>query len=247
MSRVLKLTLAYDGTDYVGWQRQTNGRSIQQVVEEAIGAFVPGGPRIVVEGASRTDAGVHALGQVASAALDVGFDTATIQRALNIRLPVDVRVLAVEDAPPAFHARFRSRGKSYQYRIGIARVASPFSQRYSWHSPGIRDLPAMRAAATALLGEHDFSSFQTAGSDPETTVRTITRLDVLEQDQEVVIVIDGTGFLRHMVRAIVGTLAEVGWGGRPAASVAEVLASRDRRAAGRTAPACGLFLTSVHY
>lgn len=246
--RILRLTLAYDGTNYAGWQRQTNGPSVQQAVEDA---FLPllGGAGIGrgVAGASRTDAGVHALGQVASFECDLRLDTSAIHRALNIRLPADVRVLGVEDAPAGFHARFSAAGKSYRYRISTSPILSPFDRWFVWHNPAPLSLAAMQEAAAALTGRHDFASFQARNSSITDTVRTVDRLDVARRGEEIVIDIAGDGFLRHMVRGIVGTLADIGVGTRQAGSVGALLDARDRRAAGPTAPACGLTLVSVQY
>ena len=244
--RTLKLTLSYDGTNYVGWQRQENGVSIQQVVEEAFATLVEGQPPTVA-GASRTDAGVHASGQVASVTVDLDLPVAAVQRAMNTRLPADIRVLSVEDAPPGFHARAFSVSKAYRYRIATASVLSPFDRGFVWHHPMPKDVAVMRAAAAALVGRHDFASFQAAGTAVRATVRTIQRLVIDQAPAEIDVEIDGDGFLRHMVRAIVGTLADIGAGARPASSMPEILAARDRRAAGTTAPACGLTLVAVRY
>ncbi len=244
--RTLKLVLAYDGTQYVGWQRQENGVSVQQVIEEAF-APLAGGVMPTVAGASRTDAGVHALAQVASVSTEIELPPVAVQRALNVRLPADIRVLAVEDALPGFHARAFATSKAYRYRIATAPVLSPFDRWFVWHHPIPKDVAAMQAAAVALVGRHDFASFQAAGSAVRATVRTIHRLDVREIGGEIVVEVDGDGFLRHMVRAIVGTLADVGAGLRPSASMAATLEARDRRAAGMTAPAAGLTLMAVRY
>ena len=247
--RTLKLTVAYDGTNYVGFQRQANGVSIQQWLEEALAPLAgdPGGRGPTVAGASRTDAGVHALGQVAS--VNVMFDTAAsaVHRALNVRLPPDIRVIGVVDAAPGFHARFHSKGKIYRYRVATMPVMSPFDRWFAWHAPGAKDVEAMRAAAAAFVGKHDFASFQGRGGTVRHTVRTIHRIDIREAAGEIVFEIEGDGFLRHMVRTLVGTLVEVGTGQRPVASMDEVLAARDRRAAGPTTPACGLTLISVRF
>lgn len=246
--RTLKLTIAYDGTNYVGWQRQANGPSIQQAVEDAVAPLVEDAERRPgVAGASRTDAGVHAAAQVASVNIETDLATASLQRAINVRLPLDIRVLAVEDAPPGFHARFHARGKSYRYRLVRSPVLSPFDRLYAWHVPDLADVAAMRHAAAAFVGRHDFASFQARGSSIIDTVRTIERLDVEDRGGEVVVEIAGDGFLRHMVRAIVGTLVEVGSGLRPAGDAAAMLAARDRRAGGPTAPARGLVLIAVRY
>jgi tRNA pseudouridine38-40 synthase len=247
--RTLKLTLAYDGTNYVGWQRQANGVSIQEVVEDALlpllAANVTRPPTVAA--ASRTDAGVHALGQVASVIVGVAHPASAIQRALNVRLPPDIRVVGSIDATPGFHARHYAVAKAYRYRIATTPVLSPFDRHYVWHAPGRRDVDAMRRAASALLGRHDFASFQARGAAVRATVRTIHRLEIAEAAGEIVIEVEGDGFLRHMVRAIVGTLAEVGARSRPVESVAAMLAARDRQAAGATAPAQGLTLVSVRY
>jgi tRNA pseudouridine38-40 synthase len=246
--RTLKLTVAYDGTAYVGWQRQANGTSVQQVIEEAFEPLVaPGAGRPGVAGAGRTDAGVHAIGQVASVNVEFDLPPAAVQRALNVRLPADVRIIDVQDAALGFHARFHARGKSYRYRIATTPVLSPFDRWFVWHAPEARDLAAMQRAAAALVGRHDFGSFQARGSAALNTVRTIERLEVRESSEGVVVEIAGDGFLRHMVRAVVGTIVEVGGGLRPADSMASVLAARDRRAGGPTAPAAGLTLVDVRY
>lgn len=247
--RTLKLRVAYDGTNYVGFQRQDNGVSIQQRLEEAFAAFAGGSEDrpIVVEGAGRTDAGVHAIGQVAS--VRVPFDTAVdaIGRALNVRLPADIRVTAVEEAPAGFHARHGATAKHYRYAIVTAGLVSPFERWFVWHAPGNWRIAAMREAAGHLVGRHDFASFQARGASVKDTVRTIHRLDVLETSGRITIEVEGNGFLRHMVRAMVGTLMEVGGGQRTPGSLVEVLAARNRQAAGATAPACGLTLVSISY
>ena len=244
--RTLKLTIAYDGTNYSGWQRQANAISVQQVVEEAFAPLVSG-VAPTVAGASRTDAGAHALGQVASVNADIDLTAIAVQRALNVRLPADIRVLGVADATPGFHARFQSAGKSYRYRIVTTAVLSPFERFYVWHSPEPKRVELMQEAAAYLVGTHDFASFQARGAFVRETVRTIERLELVESRGEIVIECDGDGFLRHMVRAIAGTLAEIGAGLRPPSSMREILEARDRRAAGATAPASGLTLMSVRY
>jgi tRNA pseudouridine38-40 synthase len=243
--RSFKLTIAYDGTNYVGWQRQATGVSIQQLVERAFEPIAGEAP--AVAGAGRTDAGVHALGQVASVKIDTALPAATLRRALNFRLPADVRVLRVEDAPLEFHARFEAAGKRYRYRLATASVLSPFERWFVWHAPGRRDIDAMRQGAAALVGCHDFVSFQAVDPESEDTVRTVRELTIREDPAELVFDIEGDGFLRHMVRTIVGTLAEVGAGRRTPASIPDVLAARSRHAAGRTAPARGLTLVEVTY
>jgi tRNA pseudouridine38-40 synthase len=246
--RVLKLTLEYDGTQYVGWQRQAAGTSIQGLIEDALEPFE--GRAVTVHGAGRTDAGVHALGQVASVVVNASHDPATFQRALNAVLPEDVRILRVEEAVPDFHARFSATGKTYEYRIVNAPFVSAFVRRYVWHVPQPIDLDAMRRAATALVGTHDFSAFQTAGSVVSSTVRTIEAIDWRPGSgpaDPLVMRVTGDGFLRHMVRSIIGTLIEVGLSRWPVERVGDVLAGRNRAAAGDTAPPAGLFLIDVRY
>lgn len=247
-SRTLKLTLEYDGTDYVGWQRQASGVSIQGLLEDAL-APIEGG-RVTVHGAGRTDAGVHARGQAASVVLTATLEAATVQRALNAVLPPDVRVLSVEEVAAGFHARFGAVSKTYEYHIVNAPFVSAFLHRYAWHVPAPLDVEAMRQGALALVGRHDFAAFQAAGSRVFSTERTIFALDLTPaaaHDRPLILRVHGDGFLRHMVRAIAGTLVEVGTGRWPAGRVAEVLASRERSQAGQAAPAAGLFLISVEY
>lgn len=246
---VLKLVLAYDGTDFVGWQRQKAGRSVQAVVEAALEPLA--GRPVTVVGAGRTDAGVHALAQVAHVVLERALDPAVVQRALNATLPLDVRVTAASEAPPGFHARFGARRKVYRYTIREAPWVPPFEYRYVWHVTDPLDETAMRAAAASLVGRHDFSAFRSLGSRVQTTIRTVFRLDVGavgdEPGRRIVVDVEADGFLRHMVRTIVGTLVEVGLGRRSPEDVARVLASGDRARAGPTAPARGLMLVRVDY
>ena len=258
--RTLKLTLAYDGTEYAGWQRQTDHPTIQALVEDALVDIE--GHAVTLHGAGRTDAGVHALGQVASVRLTHPLETLQLGRALNAKLPSDIRILRVDEASDDFHARFSARGKTYRYRLTTGAAPSPFESRYVWALNQPIDVTSMRAAASQLCGRHDFAAFQTAASEgaPASTVRTISRLRVDtsatpewlsagdQPDRQVVTIeVSGDGFLRHMVRTIVGTLVEVGAGRRSTDDVGTVLGSRCRENAGQTAPASGLFLVSVDY
>jgi tRNA pseudouridine38-40 synthase len=246
--RTLKLTIEYDGTDFVGWQRQAEGVSIQALLEDAL-APVEGGP-VRVHGAGRTDAGVHALGQVATLAVSASHDTHTLQRALNAVLPPAVRIVEIAEALPDFHARFSAVSKTYEYRIVNAPFVSAFLNRYAWHVPAPLNLDVMREASRALIGTHDFAAFQGAGATVSSTVRTIHSLVWEPGDsfnRPLVMRIEGDGFLRHMVRNIVGTIVETGAGRWSGSRMAEILESRDRRQAGPTAPAVGLFLVRVKY
>ena len=246
--RTLKLILQYDGTDYVGWQRQAEGASIQGLLEDALHPIEGAG--VNVHGAGRTDAGVHALGQVASVRLTASMDAVTLARALNAVLPLDVRVARAEAMPDDFHARFSSSGKVYDYRLVNAPFASPFVRRYVWHVIPPLNIEAMREAALTLVGEHDFAAFQGTGSDVHTSVRTVRRIDWLGSggaEDPLVMQIEGDGFLRHMVRSIAGTLVEIGLGRWTPRDMAAILASKERARAGTTAPAAGLVLREVLY
>lgn len=245
--RSLLFTIAYDGTEYVGWQRQppASGVSVQGLIEEAHAQLAG---YATVAGASRTDAGVHALAQAASATSEAPQTVDAIRRAMNATLPYDVRVLDVKEMPRGFHARYHAKRKSYRYRVDPSIVQMPFQRRYAWHLPYPYDLDAMRDAAARLVGRHDFASLQASGAGVLGTVRTLTRVEVLEhRDGTLAIEVEGDGFLRHMVRGIAGTLMDVGHGRRPAHSIEAMLASRDRGQAGRTAPAHGLFLVKVSF
>ena len=244
--RVVKLTLAYDGTRFVGWQRQAAGESVQGFLEDALARFERA--PVTVHGAGRTDAGVHALGQVASVSLACAHDTATLVRGLNAQLPSDIRVLTVEEAPAGFHARFSARSKTYRYQVRNAPIASPFERAYVWHLQEPLDVHAMTMAAAAVVGTHDFAAFQSTGTQTRGTVRTISRSEVRSDETGLLTYeIEGDGFLRHMVRAIVGTLVEIGRGWREAASLAALLDGGARAEAGATAPPRGLFLVRVDY
>lgn len=249
---LFKLTLAYDGTGLVGWQRQASGTSVQSLLEDALAEL--DGRAVTVSGAGRTDAGVHALAQVASVELARDIDPDALVRALNVRLPLSVRITAAAVAPDGFHARFQARQKTYRYRIWNADVVSPFERAYAWHvmEPPL-DVDAMDAAARLLVGRHDFAAFQGAGADTATTEREILRssvqrsADSLAAGALITYDVSGNGFLRYMVRNIVGTLFEIGRGRHRPDWMAAVLASRRREEAGRTAPASGLFLIGVQY
>ncbi len=261
--RRLKIVLAYDGSDLVGWQRQRAGRSVQGQLEDALAA-IEGRP-VTVAGAGRTDAGVHALGQVASCRIDHPMPVATLARALNAMLPGDIRVQRVDEAPESFHARCSARSKTYRYLLLNADFVSPFERRYVWHLRHAIDVPAMTEAAQLLVGEHDFAALQGAGSAVKTTVRTMAAVTIRESapvetvglflspadrpdgGRLIVFEMTGNGFLRHMVRNAVGSLVDIGAGRREPRWLAGVLASRDRTRAGATAPASGLSLVSVEY
>src|SRR5499427_168340 len=243
--RTVKLTIAYDGTGFVGWQRQETGESIQGLIEDAL-AKIDGG-LVTLHGAGRTDAGVHALAQVASARIGASLDDDTLERALNANLPPAIRVNAVESVPDDFHARFSATGKTYEYRIWNGPAIPPFIRLYAWHVPQPLDVMKMNDAARAIVGEHDFAAFQGTGSRTHSTVRRVRSAAWRADGSAVTFEISGEGFLRHMVRSLAGTLVEVGHGRRPAGDLARLIAAPERADAGRTAPPQGLFLVSVLY
>ena len=243
--RNIKLLLTYDGTEFSGWQRQPDRRTVQQTLEEAIGRLT--GVEAATNASGRTDAGVHAVGQV------VHFYTASLQpaevfvKALNAMMPGDVRVRDAWEVPQAFHATLDAKAKLYRYVIDNGRVADPFQTRYSLHVVQPLDAAAMHSAARALTGRHDFHSFETHWPNRLSSVRTITHAAVSRAGDFVRVDVEADGFLYNMVRAIAGTLIEVGKGKWPISRVAEVVAAEDRREAGPTAPPQGLFLVSVRY
>ena len=242
------MTIAYDGTSYSGWQRQANVDTVQARLEDALGEIE--GRAVTVHGAGRTDAGVHARGQVASFNLEHAIEAGALWRALNAKLPDDIRVVQVEPAPDSFHARYLARRKSYRYRICQGPVADPMEHRFTWHVPQPLDLATMSRAGAVLVGRHDFAAFQTAASNADigSTVRTILELRVWSESDGIVTVdIIGEGFLRYMVRTITGTLVEVGLGRRAVSEMSDILVSRSRDRAGVTAPPQGLCLMSVDY
>ncbi len=244
MKRIL-LTVEYDGTNYAGWQRQINGLAVQQVLEEALQKATK--ERIVVTGASRTDAGVHALGQA------VHFDTESrippekYPFVLNTMLPRDVRVHTGREVPEGFHARFMTCGKRYTYRIINSRHASAIRRNTHVHVPLALDLAPMQEAARDLLGAHDFSAFQAAGGTAKTTVRTIHSAELTQMGDEIILTVEGDAFLYNMVRMIAGTLIEIGLHRRKVDAFAEAYETLDRLSLGVTAPPHGLELTRVYY
>jgi tRNA pseudouridine38-40 synthase len=248
-ARWLKLTVSYDGRAYAGWQIQPDKPTVQGTFQATWQKLTQ--EQVNVTAAGRTDAGVHALGQVVSVSTDTRLTNDDLLRALNALLPDDIAVVALEDAPEKFHATYDAVGKTYRYQIHNGRVPSVFDRHYAWHLPHALDAAAMHEAGQFLLGRHDFSSFETSGSERPDSIRTIHQLSVRLSDEpnchRVTLEITGDGFLYNMVRTIVGTLVEVGRGNRDARWVAEVLEARDRRRAGQTAPPLGLFLVSVQY
>jgi tRNA pseudouridine38-40 synthase len=243
---VVKLTLAYDGTRYVGWQVQPNGDSVQAEIERALGTLHKGPRRVTAAG--RTDAGVHARAQVVSFPEERPLPLPAYVKGMNALLPDDVAVQAASLEPDGFDARRSARGKRYRYVIENLPTRSPLTRLHAWQLFGPLDVGAMADAARHLVGRHDFAAFQAADCASDHAVREVRRLDVAgESGGRVEIVVEATAFVKHMVRNFVGTLVEVGQGRREPGSIPALLASLDRTQAGRTAPPQGLFLDEVFY
>ncbi len=241
-----KLTLEYDGRGFVGWQRQDNGPSVQAALEAAVKRFC--GEAVSVEAAGRTDSGVHALGQVAHVDLDKAADGDTLRDALNFHLkPAAVAVLSAEAVAPDFHARFSATERRYRYRIVNRRARLTLDQGRAWFVPVPLDAGAMGDAAQALAGRHDFTSFRASECQAKSPVKTLAALEVSREGDEIRIEARARSFLHHQVRNMVGTLKLVGEGKWTRDDVARALAARDRKAAGPTAPADGLYLVAVRY
>lgn len=251
MARNLKLTLAYDGHDFAGWQVQPGLATVQGTLVSAIEHLT--GEKTLPQGSGRTDAGVHALAQVASVQINSPIPTENLRKALNHLLPSAIRVLVAEEMPPDFHARKSARAKTYRYRTYRQEICPPFLTRYVYHHPYPLNEAAMIQAAALVIGEHDFTSF--AAVDPErnkgdavpNNIRTIFSSDWKREREELVYTVRGNGFLHHMVRNLVGTFLMIGKGSLMPADMRRILELSDRSAAAATAPAAGLFLASVEY
>jgi tRNA pseudouridine38-40 synthase len=259
--RNLKLLVSYDGSEFSGWQVQPDVATVQGTLASAIGRIT--GEKVLPQGSGRTDAGVHALAQVATFTTESNIPTANLAKALNDVLPASVRVLEVSEVPADFHARHSARTKTYRYRIYRGAICPPFLARYVWHYPYPLDETAMKQAAELVVGEHDFTSFVAVdpernanhrghrglqnGHEATTNVRQIFSSTWERRDEELIHTVRGSGFLHHMVRNLVGTFILVGKGTLRVENVTRILAARDRSAAGATAPASGLYLVSVEY
>ncbi len=249
--RNLKLILSYDGADFSGWQVQPDSPTVQGTLASAIGRIT--GEKVSHQGSGRTDAGVHALGQVATFVTESSVPSENFVKALNDILPASVRVLEVSEMPPEFHARHSAQAKTYRYRIYRESICPPFLARYVWHYPYRLDEEAMIAAAARVVGEKDFTSF--AAVDPErgragepvSNVRTIFSSMWHRSGEELIYTVRGSGFLHHMVRNLLGTFILVGRGTLQVQDITRILEARDRSAAGATAPASGLYLVDVEY
>ena len=241
-----KVILSYDGTNYVGFQVQENGNSIQAELNKALKKMTKG-LYIPVCGSGRTDSGVHANGQVIHFDYPTKIEEENLQRALNSLLPDDIcarEVMAVSDD---FHARYSVKGKRYIYRVNIQKFVNPFSRLYTLHHPYQVNVEKMNEALQAIIGEHDFTSFCSTKTDKESKVRTVTKAEVVEQEGELVFTFEGNGFLYNMIRILVGTSLQIGDGLRPVSDMKEILVAMDRQKAGPTAPPQGLYLDEVFY
>ena len=242
--RKIKLIVEYDGTNYVGWQHQANGLSVQQVLEEALAGMLGGPVRVYSSG--RTDAGVHARGMVACFRTEKALPLTAFSLGLNAALPPDVAIREAAEVLPDFDPRHHATGKHYRYSIYLNPVRSPLSRNSAWHLRGTLDLKLMRRGAAYFVGEHDFAAFRTSGCAAERTRRRVDRVEVVADGDFVLIDVYGSGFLRNMVRIMAGTLVEIGRGKMPPERVRDCLADPELEP-GPTAPARGLCLHEVYY
>ncbi|MCR5019423.1 tRNA pseudouridine(38-40) synthase TruA [Ruminococcus sp.] len=243
--RYFKMTLAYDGSNYHGWQRQSNALAVQEVVEDAI--FKLTGENVVVQGCSRTDAGVHAREYVLSFGLELPINCRGIQLGLNSWLPDDISVIGCEEADEGFHARYMCKGKEYEYIVHNSRIKDPFMRNTAFRNTYPIDEVLLDRAAKDFVGEHDFKAFCSTACDKEITVRKIYRFDVRREGDKVIFTVAGNGFLYNMVRIMVGTLLFINEGKIAADAIPRILDSKDRKKAGKTVPPQGLYLNKVYY
>ncbi len=245
MSRTIKLTIEYDGTDYCGWQLQSNQQSVQGRIEAALAQIFQTAVR--VHGSGRTDAGVHARGQIASVVLPREFAPDDLKRALNALLPYDIAVTAAERVPENFNPRRDALSRVYEYRLLNRLARSPLEHRYAWHVPAPLDFAAMRSAAAIFVGEHDFTALRSLGSDERTTIRRVFVSDWRRQEEIFIYRVEATSFMRHMVRTMVTMMVDAGRGVLDNERIVAIVASRDRALAPAPAPAAGLYLIDVRY
>ncbi len=243
--RNIKLTIEYDGKDYNGWQKQPNKLNIQGEIEKAIETVT--GKKVELIGSGRTDAGVHAFAQVANFKIDSDFPIEKIAIAINSQLKTSIRIQKAEEVEENFHSRYHCHKKTYSYIIDNSEQGTAIYRNYTYHVPQPLDVEAMQKAANYLVGEHDFSSFKSSGTSSKSSVRTIYEAKVLKEQERVVIMLTGNGFLYNMVRIISGTLVEIGKGEKKPEEMKKILEAKDRSLAGKTLPAQGLFLMSVSY
>lgn len=243
--RNIKTILSYDGSGYHGWQFQAGPKTVQETFEKALSTILKQEIRVISAG--RTDAGVHAVGQVINFHTKASISEEALMRAMNSALPRDIRVTLVEEVGNDFHARICARSKTYVYVIERSENFSPFLVRYALHVPGKLDLVSMKSSAGMILGEHDFSSFKGSGSTVKTNIRTILVSELFTRGSKLYFFIEGSGFLRHMVRNVIGTLLLIGQGKMEPDAMQGIIEGKDRALAGPTAPAQGLYLVGVRY
>ncbi len=245
MVRNIKLVIAYDGTNYHGWQTQSDNITIQETIEKAISIITKKNSSLI--GSGRTDKGVHALGQVANFVTETKIETDKIKFALNANLPKDIRILSSEEVSMEFNSRFDAHNKTYMYQIYNDKINSPFYDRYTYFIPSELDFEKMNKASTYLVGTHDFKGFMAAGSEVKTTVRTIYTTKLVKEEKIIRLYVNGSGFLYNMVRIIAGTLIDIGKGTKEISCVQKALEIKDRTILGHTAKPEGLFLQEVEY
>ncbi|HUH66037.1 MAG TPA: tRNA pseudouridine(38-40) synthase TruA [Syntrophales bacterium] len=246
MTRNIKIVLEYDGTRYHGWQRQVNKVTVQEILEKAISDITQEDVRVI--GSGRTDAGVHAIGQVANFKTNSDIDVRGLHRGINSLLPWDIVVNELKEADASFHARYDAKSKIYVYQISCGPVRPALGRNYAWFMHEPLDIGMMEEAARTLLGTFDFSSFCGSNCGIKNHVRTVMAVDIIKDERNIVkFSIEADGFLKHMVRNVIGTLADISKGRIPVARLADIVAAKDRRKAGQTAPAHGLFLKEVKY
>jgi tRNA pseudouridine38-40 synthase len=245
MARKLKLTVAYDGSRYHGFQRQANAVTIQEVLEEQLAKIF--GHRLKLNGAARTDAGVHAYNQVITFDTEGKIPVDKVSIAAQGVLPDDIVVTGAEEVSCDFHACHSARSKIYLYQVYVSKVSDPFRRNYAWHLKKMPNVVEMHKVAQRIVGEHDFSAFRASGGHPINPVRTMLAAECRQDDEKIELMFHGTGFLYHMVRNLVGTLIDVGWGRLTDIEFAAILTGRDRSLAGITAPPQGLYLKEVFY
>jgi len=243
--RNIKLTISYDGTNYCGWQRQKNGKSVQEEIERVLNILTK--ERITIYGSGRTDAGVHALGQVANFISNTTIPIDKVPTAMNSILPEDIIIVRAEEVDLDFHARYNAKGKKYRYVVYNREIKNPFYRNYSYHVPYPLDLELMREGAKYFLGEHDFRAFMASGSSVKNTVRNIYSIEIKREGDFILFDFSGNGFLYNMVRIMTGTLVDVGRGFLEACKLPEIILSKERVNTGHTAPPQGLYLMEVFY
>ncbi len=243
--RNIKLTIEYDGKDYNGWQKQPNKLNIQGEIEKAIQTIT--GEEVELIGSGRTDAGVHAFAQVANFKINSDFPIEKMAIAINSQLKTSIRIQKAEEVEENFHSRYHCHKKTYGYIIDNSDQGTAIYRNYTYHVPQPLNIQAMQEAANYLVGEHDFSSFKSSGTSSKSSVRTIYEAKILKEQERVVIMLTGNGFLYNMVRIISGTLVEIGKGEKNPEEMKKILEAKDRNLAGKTLPAQGLFLMSVSY